>query len=794
MDLRNLIKNKRLYFDGGYGTIFQKKGLPAGTLGEVWNIENPEVIKNIHKDYLNAGADIIKANTFNGNILKFGKNSVYSLEEIIKSGIENAKNAIKESGFENKFVALDIGPTGKLLKPLGDLDFEDAVSIFKETVILGVKYGADLILIETFNDCYETKAAVLAAKENSSLPVFVTNAYDQSGKLMTGASPSAMVALLEGLGVDALGVNCSLGPEKMIPIIEEYVKYSSLPIIVNPNAGLPVFKNGETVFNVSATDFAEDMKILAEKGASLLGGCCGTGPDYILKTKYLTQDMEYKVPDTKDFTVISSYTDSVIFDEIPVLIGERINPTGKPLLKSALKENNIQYILNEGLMQEEKGAFVLDVNTGLPEIDEKKVLPSVVSSLQSVTTLPLQIDTSDISAMENALRIYNGKALINSVSGKQEVMDKIFPVAKKYGGVIVALTLDDEGIPDTAEKRIEIALKIIKEGEKYGFSKKDFLVDPLAMTISSDTNSANVTLDCIEKLNSLGIKTSLGVSNVSFGLPERQIVNSAFFTLAMEKGLKGAIMNPHSKEMTDAYYSFLALKGLDKNFEKFISYATKTVSCEIKEEKIENPGEKLIYAIKKGLKGDAENSAKELIKTADPLDIVNNYIIPALDFVGKGFENKTVFLPQLLMSADSAKQAFDVIKQNMVLNGSAQEKKFTVVIATVKGDIHDIGKNIVKVLFENYGYNVIDLGKDVSPEEIFSATEKYNAKVVALSALMTTTVPAMKDSVKLIKTNLPAVKVIVGGAVLTKDYANEMNADFYAIDAMAGVRYLETLN
>ncbi len=791
MDLVNLIKNKRLYFDGGYGTLFQEKGLLAGEMCERWNIQKPQVVLDIHLSYLKAGADIIKSNTFGANLLKFSREE---LEEIVAGGIAIAKEAVFENNTPKKFVALDIGPTGKLIKPLGDLEFERAVEIFAETVKIGVKAGADLVLIETMNDSLETKAAVLAAKENCSLPVFVTNAYDMSGKLMTGATPLAMVSLLEGLGVDAIGINCSLGPDKMMPVIKEYLKYASVPVIVNPNAGLPVYENGKTSYGINAEEFSEYMKEIALMGACILGGCCGTSPSYIEKTKSLTQYLMYKYPEDKSLTVISSYTHGVLFDKTPVLIGERINPTGKKVFKQALRDNDMEYILNEGLNQAQKGAEVLDVNVGLPEIDEVKMLTEVTKNLQAVCDLPLQLDTTNAKAMESALRAYNGKALINSVNGKNEVMEEIFPLAKKYGGVVIALTLDESGIPETAEGRIKIAKKIIEKAKEYNISKNNIIVDPLAMTVSSDSKSALVTLECIEKLTAMGIKTSLGVSNVSFGLPERNMINSAFFTMAISKGLSAAIMNPFSENMLSSYYSTLALCDMDENFEKYISYASNQApQTSTAEETKADTSEKLIYSIKKGLKEDSQSYARLVLEKSTPLETINNCIIPALDYVGKGFEENKIFLPQLLMSAEAAKSAFDVIKEKLANIGEARPKKYTIVIATVKGDIHDIGKNIVKVLLENYDYNVVDLGKDVSAEEILNTAIKEKARLVGLSALMTTTVPAMEETVKLLKEKYPQCKVMVGGAVLTKTYADSMGADFYGSDAMSAVRFAETL-
>ncbi len=782
------LKAKRLYFDGGYGTILQSKGLKPGELPEKWNITKPDIIEEIHRGYLLAGCDIIKSNTFGANILKYDEKE---LEEIVSSAIENGRRAMKD--FPDKYLALDMGPTGKLLKPLGELDFEDAVKVFSKTVKLGVKYGADLILIETMNDSLETKAAVLAAKENSDLPVFVTNAYDEGGKLMTGASPEAMVALLEGLGVDALGINCSLGPDKMLPVVKKLIECSSTPIIVNPNAGLPVIKEGRTVYNIDAKEFSKKMVEIAKLGANVLGGCCGTTPDYIKETKKATDSMDFAPVEEKNKTVVSSYTKAVEFDKVPVLIGERINPTGKKVFKEALRNKNYEYIIGEGLKQHEAGADILDVNVGLPEIDEKEVLCHTVEFLQSVTDLPLQIDTANPDAMEAAARLYNGKPLINSVNGKKESMEQIFPVAKKYGGVIIALTLDESGIPDTCEGRMKIADKIIKEAEKYGISEKDLIFDPLCMTISSDSSSAVTTLECIKEFKKRGIKTSLGVSNVSFGLPQRGMVNSTFFSMALTNGLNAAIMNPHSKEMMNVYYSFCALSDLDERCERYIEYAAQETETVVEKKEVMSPEKALSYSVLKGLKEDAAEYAKKVLENTSPLEVIDKCIIPALDEIGVKFENKTAFLPQLLMSAEAAKAAFEVIKEKLMSSGDIRDKKYKIVLATVKGDIHDIGKNIVKVLLENYDFEVIDLGKDVLPETVVEAAKKDGVKLVGLSALMTTTVPAMEETIKLLKAEVPECKVVVGGAVLTQEYADMISADKYAKDAMETVRYAESL-
>ena len=793
MNFREYLKNNLVIFDGGMGTLLQKEGLTAGKLPEKWNISHPEIITKIHKDYFDAGSNVVTTNTFGANSLKFSDSE---LEEIISSAIKNAQNAKSESNSTNeKFIALDIGPLGKLLKPLGDLDFEEAVKIFSKTVLLGVKYGAELIIIETMNDSYETKAALLAAKENSKLPVIVSNAYGEDGKLMTGASPSAMVAITEGMGADAIGANCSLGPKQLTPIIEEILDNASIPVILQPNAGLPKINNGETVFDITADEFADEVAELVKKGVRIIGGCCGTTPEYINKLSLKTANIPLREISKKNITCVSSYTHTVKFGENPILIGERINPTGKKRFKQALIENDITYILNEGINQQEKGVDILDVNVGLPDINEKQMLERTVTELQSVTDLPLQIDTSDISAMESALRLYNGKAMINSVNGKKESMDAVFPLVKKYGGLVVALTLDENGIPETAEGRFKIAEKILKTAESYGIDKKDIIFDTLAMTISADKNSANTTLEALFRIKTeLGCHTSLGVSNVSFGLPNRDAINGVFFALALENGLSAAIMNPYSADMMKTYYSYMALRGLDNNCENYINSAesftitsaspVQTLQTKTKEEY----SSLLQKAIIKGLKDKSAELTRELILKTEALEIVNNEIIPALNIVGKGFEEKTTFLPQLLMSAEAAKSAFDVIKASMSEKDSTKKRE-NFVIATVKGDIHDIGKNIVKLLLENYGFNVIDLGKDVSPEKIAETVSEYHSPLVGLSALMTTTVPAMEDTIKLLRKNAPWCKIIVGGAVLTEDYAKKIGADKYAKDAMEAVRY-----
>ena len=785
MKITEFIKNNTVILDGGMGTLLQEKGLSVSEKPEEWNLTHPDIITDIHESYLRAGSDVISTNTFGANLLKF---SVDELEGIISAAVENGRRAINNCGrCDSAWLALDIGPTGRMLKPFGDLDFEDAVAIFAETVRLGVKYGVDLVFIETMADSYETKAALLAAKENSSLPVFVSNAYGEDRKLMTGATPAAMVALLEGMGADAIGVNCSLGPVALAPVVREYLNYSSLPVILKPNAGLPSLVDGRTVYDISATDFATATAELVGEGVRAVGGCCGTTPMHISLLADKVRNISPPPLCKKNRTLLSSYTHAVEIGDTPVLIGERINPTGKPRFKEALLRGDIEYILREAIAEEEAGAHILDVNVGMPGVSEAELLPSVIERLQEVTDLPLQIDTADPVAMERALRRYNGKPMINSVNGKAESLSQIFPLAKKYGGAVVCLTLDENGIPDTAEGRLAIAKRIYGEAEKYGIDAGDLVFDPLAMAVSTNKNAAVETLRAVKMIREeLGCHTSLGISNVSFGLPNRDFINSAFLISAMTNGLSAAIINPHSREIMGAYRSHLALSGMDENFEGLISLGVK--SEPVNEEKIIN----LHRAIVKGLRERSASLTAELLKTKAPLEIVNEQIVPALDAVGVGYEKKEIYLPGLLMSAEAASAAFEVIKA--ATSEGEGKTKCKVVLATVKGDIHDIGKNIVKLILENYGFSVIDLGKDVSPEMIVEEAQKNKAKIIGLSALMTTTLPAMEKTVKLIRETVPSCKIMVGGAVLTEKYAEQIGADFYGKDAMDAVRFAEKVN
>lgn len=865
-NIMDRIGREWLFFDGGTGSILQEKGLQPGELPETWNLLHPDRILDLHHGYLEAGADIYNTNTFGANRLKFPEN----LDEIVTAAVKLAKEARTQAGRdEDAYVALDIGPTGKLLAPMGDLSFDDAVDIFGEVVRIGAREGADLVLIETMNDSYEAKAAVLAAKENCDLPVFITCVFDGSGKMLTGGTPESVVAMLEGLGVDALGVNCSLGPAQMIPIVERLVKAAHVPVLVNPNAGLPKSVDGKTVYDVGPEEFAGYMKQIAALGAAAVGGCCGTTPDYIRAEIAAVRPLPLLPPQGREQTVIASFSRTVEIGRAarPVIIGERINPTGKKRFKQALVDHDIDYIVDQGLQQEDAGADVLDVNVGTPEIDEVALLDEVVCRLQSVLALPLQIDTSNPEAMERALRHYNGKALINSVNGKQEVMAEVFPLVKKYGGVVVALALDEGGIPDNADDRIRIAEKIYATAAEYGIRREDIVIDGLCMTVSSDPRSALVTLETIRRIrDELGGSSILGVSNISFGLPARELINAYFFEMALQNGLSCAIINPNNHAMMQAYRAFCALTNQDENFQSFISaYAgykspDKQVSDALTAYKTRvlnalgvsagdlqatgrplggsggnaggaagagavglssgnvsgaganagssgsgrapgaddcrGPGalagkSRLVEAIERGMAKPAADATREALLTRNALDIINEDLVPALDVVGQGFEKGTVFLPQLLMAAEAAKAAFAVVKESMA--GSAQESKGRVILATVKGDIHDIGKNIVKVLLENYGYDVIDLGKDVPPETIVETALRENIRLVGLSALMTTTVVNMEETIRQLHQQKPDCRIVVGGAVMTQDYADKIGADCYGRDAMTTVRYADEL-
>ena len=877
MSVLDFLGKELLYFDGAMGTRLQAAGLKPGELPEVWNITHGDVVAEIHASYVRAGANILKTNTFGANAMKM-QGSGYSVEDVVVAAFKNARVAFAKVNAEHKekscvqadatverketnsvtandvvaetadakkqFVALDLGPTGKLLAPFGDLQFEEAVALYAEIVQAGVKADADLVLVETMSDSYEAKAAILAAKENSDLPVFVTYTFDKDGKLLNGADVETAMLLAEGLGVDAVGFNCGLGPDLVAKLLPRARRVTDLPLIANPNAGLPVEKDGKTVFTTGPEEFADYMLEVYREGGAVLGGCCGTDPNYIHLVAERTKGLKPVSAQQHSVTAVTGYGAPVYFGEAPVLIGERINPTGKPLLKDALRNGDMDYICRIGLEQLERGAHILDVNTGLPGLNETETLCKAVTSLQAITPAPLEIDTSNYEAMEKALRVYNGKPLLNSVNGKQESMEKVLPLAKKYGAAVVGLCLDESGIPDTAEGRLAIAERIIETAATYGIKAKDIIIDPLALTVSTDSRNPAIDLAVIKALKAKGIHTVMGVSNISFGLPNRDAVNSTFFAISLAAGLSSAIMNPQSERMLEAYHAYCALSGVDEGCKEYVAHYTNAPKTKTTTAVSEYT---LYNAIVKGLTEQSGVATKKLLEEKKaPLEIINEFIIPALNTVGEGFGNKTLFLPQLLMAADAAKAAFAELKKQMQTgqgngagavqgetvsqdNGAntasgnatagtqasqegtgsqgseasgnaasacpsptATSSADTIVLAVVKGDIHDIGKNIVKVLWENYGYHVVDLGKDVPPESVVEAVEKHQAKLVGLTALMTTTVAAMEDTIHALRKTTDT-KILVGGAVMTQEYADTIGADGYAPDAVAAVDYANHL-
>ena len=815
MMFRELLKTKAIVSaDGGMGTQLQAQGLQPGEIPELWNLEHPDRIRKVHADYFAAGADFVLANTFGASPAKY--HGAAPLKDIIGAAIRIAREAAEAAG-PDRFVALDVGPSGRLLKPAGDFEFDAAYDSFAEQVRLGAAAGADLVMIETMGDTYELKAAVLAAKENCDLPVLATVALGEDGKLLTGGDVEVVAALLEGLRVDALGLNCGLGPDLMLPYVKRLVAATRLPVMVKPNAGLPKVVDGKTVFLVGPEAFAADVAALVEAGASIVGGCCGTTPRHIRavnddvrmmndeRRKYFLHSSLNTHPSPLP-TVISSGTHALVlpFDD-SIVIGERINPTGKKKLREAYKAGDTGYILREAIAQTEAGAHVLDVNAGVPGIDEPAVLDATVQAIQSVTDLPLQIDTSSPEAMERAMRHYNGKPLVNSVNGKDEVMEAVFPIVAKYGGVVVGLTLDESGIPSTADGRVAIAKKILAKGAEYGLTPNDFVIDVLCLAVSADPNSVNVILESMRRVHDeLGCRTVLGVSNVSFGLPARPLLNGVFYSLALQHGLTSAIVNPLSADMMTAYHAWRALTGRDRNCGAWIEAVEQGkvgataaavpgagVPANPNTPPSENPNT-LSSVIVHGLKQDAAMLAGGLLAAGrTPVEVIDGEIVPALEKVGKGFESGKVFLPQLLMAAEAAASAFEVIRAALAQSGTATEPKGPIVIATVKGDIHDIGKNIVRALLENYGFRVIDLGRDVPPERIVDVAVKENCKLVGLSALMTTTVGFMAETIRQLNAADPTIRTFVGGAVLTEDYAKEINATWYTKDAMASVRVAE---
>lgn len=784
-------ENETIIFDGAMGTMLQKRGLKRGEIPELLNLTSPEIIRSIHDEYFDAGCDVVSANTFGANRYKAEKTG-RSLADLVSSAVEIAKKAA--SCRKKKYAALDIGPCGRVLQPTGDLPFEEAVEVFSEIVRAGSKAGADLILLETFTDLYELKAALIAVKENSNLPVLATMSFEENGTSFFGATVESMTLTLQALGADALGVNCSLGPKQLVPIVERLLRASSIPVMVQPNAGLPLFENGEARYDVTSEEFADHIKKFVEEGAVIVGGCCGTDPGYIRLVKERLKGVTSLRKRPLLRTGVCSPSRSVFFGDDTVIIGERLNPTGKKALQAALRVKDMDHVLKEAIRQQEQGAHILDVNMGLPDIDEPEMLKKAVIEIQSVVDLPLQLDSSDPNALEKAARVYNGKPLINSVNGKKVSLQKILPIVKKYGAAVLGLTLDDDGIPSSAEGRLRIARNIMEEAQKIGIPKEDVLIDCLVMTVSAQQEQAAETLKAVRMVREeLGLKTVLGVSNVSFGLPSRQIINRTMLTMALMQGLDAPIMNPGDEGMREAIAAFRVLMGKDPQAAGFIAEYSGSHEMQPKKEAGTERSFDLPQAIKHGLKREAEKATESLLSKMGPLEIIENEIIPSLDSVGKEYESQTIFLPQLIKSAEAAKASFELLRRIISKEGSAgSEVRAKMVIATVQGDIHDIGKNIVKVIMENYNFRMIDLGKDVPPEKVVEAVKENSAEIVGLSALMTTTVSSMKTTIDLLRKECPWVKVIVGGAVLTDSLAEYVGADHYAKDAMQAVRILSS--
>lgn len=788
MDVREYLKNNILVFDGAMGTMLQNKGLALGEIPETFNITHPDIVLSIHKEYVLSGSDVITTNTFQANRLKLEK-CPYSVDEIISSAVTLAK----KSGA--KYTALDIGPTGQLLEPLGTLKFEQAYEIFKEQMIIGEKAGADIILIETMSDIYEVKTAILAAKENTNLPVFATLTFQQDGRTFTGSDPVCAVFSLQNLGIDAIGVNCSLGPKEILPVVEQILKFSKIPVMVQANAGLPEIRDNETFYGITSSEFAYYVDIMVDKGVSIIGGCCGTNPDFIKKLKQISKSKEPFNRIVKHRCAVTSATSTVFLDNRVTVVGERINPTGKKRLKEALKTENLDYVLSEAISQIESGSDILDINVGLPDIDEVYMIKKVIKEVQSICNLPLQIDSADYRALEAGLRVYNGRPIINSVNGTADNMSKVFPLAKKYGAVIIGLTLDESGIPLTAQARFDVAKRIVDTAAIYEIPKEDIIIDALTLTASAQQSYVLDTLNAIKLIKSnLGVKTILGVSNVSFGLPNRPLLNSAFLLSALGAGLDLAIVDSTSDDIKRAVDIFRVFNAQDKDSINYIDkYATNNTQVLNSSESVD-----LKKLLIQGRKSEAAQETKRLLENKDALSIINTYFIPALDDVGEKFEKGIYFLPQLMQSAEAVKSCFDIInsidnKDSSISDNNVLSKKEKIIVATVEGDIHDIGKNIAKMLMQNYGYEVIDLGKDVPISEIVAAAKKHNVSLIGLSALMTTTVKSMKNTISAIKEAGLECRVMVGGAVLNSEYADFVGADFYVKDARENISIAKNL-
>lgn len=777
--------NDFVVFDCAMGTSLQSYGMKAGELSESFNFDKPEIVAEIHRACLEAGSDVIATNTFGANRYKF-MNSGLVVSDVIHRAVEIARDTAKD-----KLVALNVGPLGQLMEPYGSLSFEDAYEAFKEQVIAGAAAGVDLILIQTMTDIYEARAAILAAKENTNLPVICTMTFQEDGRTLTGTDPLTMVNILQNLGVVALGINCSLGPKEVLPLVTEILKYSKLPVIVQPNAGLPRVEGNKTVFDVGPEEFGTYVRKMAQLGVRMLGGCCGTTPQHIKALKEALRGLKPVQLEPKKLTAASSATSTVVLGGKVKIVGERINPTEKNNLKEALLSGNFDSILREAVDQKDKGANLLDINVGLPELDEKALMVKAIKEIQGIVSLPLQIDSVNPEVIEAAVRVCNGRPIINSVNGEKKSMEAIFPIAKKYGCLVVALTLDEKGIPHTAEERLHIAEKIINTAAEYGISKDDLIVDTLVLTASAQQKDVQETIKGLRLVKEkLGVKTTLGISNVSFGLPARENLNRTYLATALGAGLDAPIMDPLDPEMVATVKAFNVLWNNDEDSKEYIdSYG------EVDTKPTQN-GEStrdLKKVIIDGIKEEVALAVRELLKDHRGLEIVDNYLIPALDIVGERYEKGEVFLPQLILSAETVRKAFEVIKQDMLNSGDQAIEKGKIVLATVKGDVHDIGKNIVKTLLENYGFTVCDLGKDVDSQKIVAKVKEENVPLVGLSALMTTTVKNMEETIKTLRIACPECKVMVGGAVLNEDYANKIGADFYAKDAKGAVEIAETV-
>ncbi len=795
--LKDLLGKKTLFFDGGMGTQLQANGLSVGAIPEELNIDNPELIVMIHENYLKAGADFITTNTFGANAHKMSR-AKYPNTEMIKAAVKNADTARKNLGRENdSYIALDIGPIGELLAPIGTLSFDDAYELFKEQIVC-VKDDIDLVIFETFGDLYELKAGVLAAKENCDKPVFVSVSFDKSGRTLTGTNPETYINVMEGLKVDAIGVNCSLGPKELEPVIRTLLEKSHLPVLIQPNAGLPTLRDGKTVFELTPESFIDALSNVMNEGIAVIGGCCGTTPDFIKleKTNFPIVVKERNVPLR---TAVSSSTMTVYLDEDVKVCGERLNPTGKKKLQAALREENYDMLISEAIAQEDAGAKVLDVNVGLPGIDEAAVMKKIIPMLQEVVSIPLQIDSSNPAAIEAACRIYNGKPLINSVNGKDAVMEAVFPVANKYGGVVIGLALSEE-VPKLCEERVAIAEKIIGKAKEYGIPEKDLVIDCLTLTVSAQQAEAAETLKALKVVSDMGLSSTLGVSNISFGLPNRPLINRTFLTLAMQSGLKMPIINPLDRSLMDCIDAFNVIYNVDKGCETYIKNQENVVVQTVTVQKSASgdgatasaAGSKkdVGFCIIKGLKDEITEVTVEELKNTDAMVLINETIIPALNKVGRDYDSGKIFLPQLIQAAETAKVAFAEVQKHFTVSS---EKKGPVILCTVEGDIHDIGKNIVKVVCESYGYEIIDLGKDIPVDSVVDAYKEYKPKAIGLSALMTTTVENMKRTIAALRANDCDVPIMVGGAVLTEEIAKEIDADYYTEDAMSLVNLFKEL-